>query len=108
MAFENAALNGIGRDRLSVYAGDVINDRKLTAKLEPGQNRVVLANIVADVIIPLSGAAGELMAPGGVFLTSGIIDGRQDEVAAALEKNGFTVTAHLERADWHGFLAERS
>ena len=107
VAFENAALNGIGRDRLSVYAGDVINDRKLAAKLEPGQNRVVLANIVADVIIPLSEAAGELMAPEGVFLTSGIIDGRQDEVRAALEKNGFTVTAHLERGGWHAFQAER-
>ena len=61
----------------------------------------MLANIVADVIIPLSGAAGALMAPDGVFLTSGIIDGRQDEVKAALEANGFTVTKHLERGGWH-------
>ncbi|MCI9548835.1 MAG: methyltransferase, partial [Oscillospiraceae bacterium] len=50
VAFENAALNGIGPDRLSVYAGDVLTDKKLAAKLGPGQNRVVLANIVADVI----------------------------------------------------------
>ena len=107
-AFENAALNGLGADRLSVYAGDVLTDKRLAEKLGPGQNRVVLANIVADVIIPLSSAAGALMAADGVFLTSGIIDGRQDEVAAALEANGFAVTKHLERGGWHALEARRS
>ena len=106
VAFENAALNGIGDDRLSVYAGDVLADGKLAARLGPGQNRVVLANIVADVIIPLSAKAGEFMTGDGVFLTSGIIDGRQDEVKAALEQNGFAVTRHLERGGWHAFQAE--
>lgn len=52
VAYENAAMNGIGPDRLTVYAGNVLGDAKLAAKLRPGQNRVVLANIVADVIIP--------------------------------------------------------
>ena len=105
VAFENAALNGVGPDRLSVYAGDVLHDKKLADRLGPGQNRVVLANIVADVIIPLSAKAGELLAPNGVFLTSGVIDGRQEEVRAALESNGFTVVKHLERGGWHAFQA---
>ena len=105
VAFENAALNGIGDGRLSVYAGDVLTDKRLSAKLGPGENRVVLANIVADVIIPLSAKAGEFMTGDGVFLTSGIIEGRQDEVKAALEQNGFTIEKHLERNDWHAFRA---
>ena len=108
VAFENAALNGIGPDRLGVYAGDVLTDKKLAARLGPGQNQVVLANIVADVIIPLSGTAGEFMTGDGVFLTSGIIDGRQDEVRAALEANGFAVARHLERGGWHAFLARKA
>ena len=108
VAFENAALNGVGPDRLSVYAGDVLSDKKLAARLEPGQNRVVLANIVADVIIPLSATAGRFMTDGGVFLTSGIIDGRQEEVKAALEQNGFAVVSHLERGGWHAFQAVRA
>ena len=107
VAFENAALNGVGPDRLSVYAGDVLSDKKLAAKLGQGQNRVVLANIVADVIIPLSAKAGEFMTPDGVFLTSGVIDGREDEVRAALEANGFAVVKHLERGGWHAFRGER-
>ena len=107
VAFENAALNGIGPDRLSVYAGDVLTDKKLAERLNPGQNRVVLANIVADVIIPLSARAGDFLAPDGVFLTSGIIEGRQGEVRAALEGNGFAVTGHRERGGWHAFLTAK-
>ena len=107
VAFENAALNGIGPDRLSVWAGDVLSDRKLAARLGPGQNRVVLANIVADVIIPLSAKAGEFMTEDGVFLASGVIDGRQDEVRAAMEAGGFTVGKHLDRGGWHAFLGTR-
>ena len=107
VAYENAALNGIGPDRLSVYAGDVLTDKRLAGRLNPGQNRVVLANIVADVIIPRSARAGDFLAPDGVFLTSGIIEGRQDEVRAALEGNGFAVTGHRERGGWHAFLAAK-
>ncbi|MGN0985943.1 MAG: 50S ribosomal protein L11 methyltransferase [Candidatus Enterenecus sp.] len=107
VAYENAAMNGVGRDRLTVLAGNVLGDRRLAARLEPGKNKVVLANIVADVIIPLSAAAGEFLTENGVFLTSGIIDTRADEVAAAIEGNGFTITRRLERSGWCAFRAER-
>ena len=108
VAYENAAINGVGRDRLTVLAGNVLGDRKLAEKLEPGRNQVVLANIVADVIIPLSAAAGEFLTPDGVFLTSGIIDERADEVEAAIRANGFTITRRLVRAGWCAFRAERA
>ena len=107
VAYENAAMNGIGRDRLTVYAGNVLGDEKLAARLEPGRNRVVLANIVADVIIPLSAVVERFLTPDGVFLASGIIDTRADEVAAAIGKNGLTITRRLERSGWCAFRAER-
>ena len=107
VAYENAAMNGIGRDRLTVYAGNVLGDEKLAARLEPGCNRVVLGNIVADVIIPLSAVVERFLTPGGVFLASGIIDTRADEVAAAIGKNGLTITRRLERSGWCAFRAER-
>ena len=107
VAYENAAMNGIGKDRLTVYAGNVLGDEKLAARLEPGRNRVVLANIVADVIIPLSAVVERFLTPDGVFLASGIIDTRADEVAAAIGKNGLTITRRLERSGWCAFRAER-
>ena len=72
-ATQNAALNGIGKDRYTVMAGNVIADRSLAARLARERYHLVLANIVADVIIPLSAKAGEFLDTDGVFLCSGII-----------------------------------
>lgn len=58
------------------------------------------ANIVADVIIGLAPKAREYMKEGGVFITSGIIDGRQEDVKAALIENGFTIESMSRRKDW--------
>lgn len=99
---ENAALNGIGGDKMQVYAGDIIGDAKLRKLLGSGYD-VVLANIVSDVIIPLAPFVRGFMAPGGVFITSGIIDGREDEVAAALRVAGLEIIAHHHEEEWHCF-----
>ena len=103
VAESNAALNGIGPDRFRVYAGDVLTDAGMRASLGAGYD-VVTANIVSDVIIPLSAIVRPYLKPGGVFLTSGIIEGRQDEVADALRKNGFAIEAHFCEEEWHCFL----
>lgn len=103
VAASNAALNGIGSDRFKVYAGDILSDVSLRRMLGSGYD-AVLANIVSDVIIPLSALVREFMKPGAVFITSGIIDGRQDEVRAALEGNGFEVIEHRNEEEWHCFV----
>ena len=105
VAYENASMNGIGRDRLTVAAGDVLTDAAFAASLEQGSYRVVLANIVADVIIPLSARVGRWLTPDGWFLCSGVIDTRAGEVQAALEQNGLAVTARRERSGWVSFTA---
>ena len=107
VAYENAAMNGIGPGRLAVYAGNVLGDPRLAARLEPGGNQVVLANIVADVIIPLAPVVERFLTPEGVFLASGILDERAQEVAAALQSSGLVITRQLERAGWHAFQARR-
>ena len=103
VAMSNAALNGIGPDRFKVYAGDIISDASLRRMLGTGYD-AVLANIVSDVIIPLSAYVRQFMKNGGVFITSGIIDGRQDEVRAALEANGFEILEHKNEEEWHCFV----
>ena len=103
VAAANAALNGIGPDRFTVYAGNILSDEGLRSELGTGYP-VVLTNIVSDVIIPLSAFVRRFMAPGGVFITSGVIEGRQDDVRAALERNGFTIESHSSDDDWHCFV----
>ena len=104
-AADNAALNGIAPERYHMYVGDVLSDRRLRAKLGSGYD-VVLANIVSDVIIPLAPYARECVKPGGRFIASGIIEGRQDEVAAAIAAAGFEIRAHLTEDGWHAYMCE--
>ena len=106
VAEANAALNGLHADRFRVCAGDVLADAPMRASLGAGDD-LVLANIVSDVIIPLSGIVGEFLAPDGVFLCSGIIEGRQDEVAAALRRNGFAILEHFNEEEWHCYVAKQ-
>ncbi len=102
IVMENAALNGIGKDKMTVCAGDIIGDKKLREMLGTGYD-IVLANIVSDVIIQLAPFVRAFMAQGGVFITSGIIDGREDEVAAALRSAGLEIIAHRHEEEWHCF-----
>ena len=64
----------------------------------------MLANIVADVILPLAPLSREFLAPGGTFVTSGIIEGRQDEIEHALKKAGYSIEKHFCEEEWHCFV----
>ena len=103
VAYENAALNGIGRDTYTVRIGDILRDEALQAAIGGGY-QVVLANIVADVIIGLAPAVRGLLAEGGVFLCSGIIDSRAGEVADQLRKNGLEILETHSDDGWFAYL----
>ena len=103
VAYENAALNGVGRDRYTVRAGDVTCDSRLRADMG-GDYDIVVANIVSDVIIHIAPSVRPLMREGGVFITSGIIDDRADEVRGKLEENGFRVLEANQSEGWFSFV----
>ena len=106
IAYENAALNGVGRDRYTVRAGDVLSDKRLRREMGDGYD-IVAANIVSDVIIALAPEVSRWMKPEGWFLCSGIIDDRAAEVRHVLENNGFTVAEEGQSEGWFGFLCRR-
>ena len=106
VAYENAALNDIGRDKCRFLAGNVISDQSLVDELAQEKADLVLANIVADVIIPLAPVVPRLLAAEGTFLCSGIIDTRADEVADALKQAGLTVTRRREKNGWVALEAQ--
>lgn len=101
----NAALNGISEEVYHVCAGDVLSDEGMRRYLGTGYP-IVLANIVADVILPLSAFVRRFMAPDGVFICSGIIEDRAVEVEQELKKNGFTVLRHYNEEEWHAFVCK--
>ena len=105
VAYENAALNGIGQDRYTVRAGDVLTDAGLRREMGGGYD-IVVANIVADVIIALADTANGLKAPNGLFLCSGIIDDRAEEVEARLRAAGLAVLERNQSEGWYSFLCQ--
>ncbi len=99
-AYRNAERNGVGEENYRVLSGNVITDEYIQSEISKNKYEVVAANIVADVIIALAPKAKEYMAPGGVFITSGIIEDRADEVRESLLKCGFEIVSEARRKDW--------
>ena len=105
VAYDNAALNGIGKDTYTVRVGDILSDEALRAEIGGGYD-VVLANIVADVIIGLAPAVRGLLKEGGLFLCSGIIDDRAEEVAGKLREAGLEIVAERSAEGWFAYTCK--
>ncbi len=92
VARRNAELNGL-ETRTAYAAGDLLSVVK-------GQYPIVVANIVADVILTLLKDLHEVLLPGGLFIASGIIDDRKEELVAAIQKAGLTIETIEEERGW--------
>lgn len=126
---ENMKVNHIAAGRYDLYTGDLIQNaasdhsytftapetssgRTLMDELKTSRTPdtvfdIITANILADVIIPLSGVIRPLLAEGGLFITSGILDTRADEVERALLQNSFSIVAKETLGEWVCFLAKK-
>ena len=99
IARQNAAINQLGPDRFVALTGDVIADKTMMNTLRRHYD-VVLANIVADVIIPLAPAAASFLAEESIFICSGILKTRLSEVVRAIEAAGMQVLSTQQQDDW--------
>lgn len=104
-AGENVEKNGFDKNRYTAYCGNVIEDSALRERIGGGYN-VIAANIVADVIIAMSGLFGGFLAKDGTLIVSGIITERLPEVLSALEGNGFKVASLSEEEGWNAIVLE--
>ncbi|MBE6992349.1 MAG: 50S ribosomal protein L11 methyltransferase [Ruminococcaceae bacterium] len=96
MAAENAALNGFTSPVFTAMAGNVLAENCP----ELGKYDIVLANIVADVIIPLAPIVSRYMNEDALFICSGIIGNREEEVTAAITGAGFEILSCRKEEDW--------
>ena len=99
-AEENGKMNGFEGDRLKFIHGDLAD--KVSGKFD-----IVVANIVADIIIMFCKTVPEFMADNAVFITSGIIDIREQEVVDAFAENGFEIIARHADGGWRCFECRR-
>ncbi len=106
-AYSNLALNGLSKEIYRGFDGDITCDSALREKLMTKKYDVVLANIVADVIIALSGFVKDFMKDDGMFITSGIIAERTDEVIGALKNAGLDVVKVRRMGEWSAAVCKK-
>lgn len=99
-AQENVALNKVS-DKVEVFHGNLLDTVK-----EPAD--VVVANILAEIIMSFTDDAFTIVKPGGLYVTSGIIGAKRDDVKAALEASGFVIEEVLLMEDWVAIIARRT
>lgn len=121
-SMENASLNNLGEDKIKFSCGNLLENNYIgkgtTFELDPNvikENRhivadmqydIVVANILADVIIPLSGVVRPFMKKDGLFITSGIIADKKEDVVAALRANAFEIVDVVSMNDWVSVIAK--
>ncbi len=108
VAAENAALNGIDMNKYFIRNGDILEDEAFRRDVSKRKYDVVMANIVANVIIAFAPVIPSLMKDDGVFIASGIIDDRLDEVLSALSVNGMEILEIRSGEDWRAILAKKA
>lgn len=100
IAYENSDRNDIDRNRYHVKAGNILEDKELQASYSGKKYDLVVANIVADVIIALTKQVPDYIKDGGIFLCSGIITERKEDVLEALKAANFAVLDIKEKTSW--------
>lgn len=103
-AAENMEVNHIAPEHYSLFHGNLIADAELKEKAGT-EHDIIIANILADVIMPLTGIIRPHLKKGGLYITSGIIDMKEAEVYDTLLENGFEIL-HIEHMkEWCCFIA---
>lgn len=100
IAYENSDRNDIDRNRYHVKAGNILEDKELQTSYSGKKYDLVAANIVADVIIALTKQVPDYIKDGGIFLCSGIITERKEDVLEALKAANFAVLDIKEKTSW--------
>ncbi len=98
--YENMEVNGISKDRYEVMIGNIIDDKEVQDKVGYGCYDIVVANILADVLVQLTPVIVNRLKSGGIYITSGIIDNKEQTVADAVKAAGLEVLEVTYQGEW--------
>ena len=104
IAVRNAEMNGVHADVYEAMAGNILESADMRERFATEKYDIVAANIVADVIIGISPFAADFVKQGGIFIASGIITERLDEVMGDLEKS-FDIIKICDKNGWASVIA---
>ena len=105
---ENMEVNGIRKDQYEVMIGNIIDDKAVQDKAGYGKYDIVAANILADVLVPLTPVIVNQMKPGGIYITSGIIEDKEETVVQAVKAAGLEVLEVNHQGEWVSVTARKN
>lgn len=106
--YENMDNNGISRDQYEVMIGNIIDDKAVQDKVGYEKYDIVAANILADVLVPLTPVIIHQMKKGGIYITSGIIEDKEDVVVKAVKEAGLEVLEVNHQGEWVSVTARKN
>ena len=104
---ENMQANGIDGGQYEVMIGNIIDDPAVQEQVGYEKYDIVAANILADVLVPLTPVIVHQMKPGGIYITSGIIEGKENLVAHAVEEAGLELVSIERQGEWASVVARK-
>ena len=106
--YENMDNNGISRDQYEVMIGNIIDDKEVQDKVGYEKYDIVAANILADVLVPLTPVIIHQLKKGGIYITSGIIEDKEEVVVEAVKKAGLEVLEVNHKGEWVSVKARKN
>lgn len=104
---ENLEANQIPAESFEMMIGNIITDQTVQEKVGYGCYDIVAANILADVLLPLTPVILNQLKPGGIYITSGIIDDKEEVVRKAVEDAGLTILEVTYQGEWVSVTAQK-
>ncbi len=104
---ENCRVNGIRPEQFDMMIGNIITDKEVQDKVGYECYDIVVANILADVLVPLTPVIVNQLKPGGIYITSGIIDDKEQTVVDAVQAAGLKVLEVTYQGEWVSVTAQK-
>lgn len=104
---ENKEANGIADEAFTMMIGNIIDDPKIQDEVGYDKYDIVVANILAEVLVPLTPEVVRHLKPGGVYITSGIIQEREPMVTEAVKMAGLELVEVTRQGEWVSVTAKR-
>ena len=105
---ENKEANKIEAEAFTMMIGNIITDKEVQDKVGYNRYDIVVANILADVLVPLTPVILNQLKPGGIYITSGIIDDKEETVVEAVKKAGLKVLEVTRQGEWVSVTASKN
>jgi len=104
---ENMDVNGVDEDKYTVMLGNIIDDKEVQDAVGYEKYDMVVANILAEVLVPLTPVILAQMKPGALYITSGIIDDKEEMVVNAVKDAGLEVLEVNHQGEWVSVTARK-